>query len=230
MSEVSGDSRPPSPQSPQSPQAPPQPPPRIDYEVREVTKPSREPKKTPTGKRAYLTPEQIERSKLNLAKAKENKEYYKKVRQELGLGARDPIPEKYKRTTKTHKPLVYEESEKKEIVDPEEVEALKAEVKEKAQEQEKEKALGITKKDSQKTKREKELSRALKEQKLAKIVRTEISEALFQRQAMKTQLKMQQQMEREEEKKRGEQKVEEAEEPPKKQMRMRLSDGRIITI
>ena len=110
-------------------------------------------------------------SKLNLAKAKENKDYYKKVRQELGLGARDPIPEKYKRPTKTHKPKVYEEIEKKEIVDPEEVEALKAEVKEKAQEQEKNKALGITKKDSEKTKREKELSRELKEQKLAKIVR-----------------------------------------------------------
>jgi hypothetical protein len=225
MSDVSGDSGPPSPQSP-SPQSPPPPAPRIDYEVREVTKPSREPKKTPTGKRAYLTPEQIERSKLNLAKAKENKDYYKKVRQELGLGARDPIPEKYKRPTKTHKPKVYEEAEKKEIVDPEEVETLKAEVKEKAQEQEKNKALGITKKDSEKTKREKELSRELKEQKLAKIVRTEISEALFQRQALKTQLKMEQKMEKEAEKKQDEV----HEDQPKKQMRMRLSDGRIITI
>ena len=226
MEDVSGDSGPPSPLSPQSPPPPPPPAPRIDYEVREVTKPSREPKKTPTGKRAYLTPEQIERSKLNLAKAKENKDYYKKVRQELGLGARDPIPEKYKRPTKTHKPKVYEEAEKKEIVDPEEVETLKAEVKEKAQEQEKNKALGITKKDSEKTKREKELSRELKEQKLAKIVRTEISEALFQRQALKTQLKMEQKMEKEAEKKQDEV----HEDQPKKQMRMRLSDGRIITI
>jgi hypothetical protein len=227
MSDVSGDSGPPSPLSPQSPPPPPPPAPRIDYEVREVTKPSREAKKTPTGKRAYLTPEQIERSKLNLAKAKENKDYYKKVRQELGLGARDPIPEKYKRPTKTHKPKVYEEIEKKEIVDPEEVETLKAEVKEKAQEQEKNKALGITKKDSEKTKREKELSRELKEQKLAKIVRTEISEALFQRQALKTQLKMEQKMEKEAEKKQDEVREEEQ---PKKQMRMRLADGRIITI
>ena len=227
MEEVSGDSGPPSPVSPQSPQPPPPPAPRIDYEVREVSKPSREPKKTPTGKRAYLTPEQIERSKLNLAKAKENKDYYKKVRQELGLGARDPIPEKYKRPTKTHQPKVYKETETKEIVDPEEVETLKAEVKEKAQEQEKNKALGITKKDTEKTKREKELSRELKEQKLAKIVRTEISEALFQRQALKTQLKMQQKMEKEEKKK---EEVQEDEQPPKKQMRMRLADGRIITI
>ena len=226
MSDVSRDSGPPLPLSPQSPPPPPPPAPRIDYEVREVTKPSREPKKTPTGKRAYLTPEQIERSKLNLAKDKENKDYYKKVRQELGLGARDPIPEKYKRPTKTHKPKVYEEAEKKEIVDPEEVETLKAEVKEKAQEQEKNKALGITKKDSEKTKREKELSRELKEQKLAKIVRTEISEALFQRQALKTQLKMEQKMEKEAEKKQDEV----HEDQPKKQMRMRLSDGRIITI
>ena len=227
MSDVSGDSGPPSPQSPPSPQPPPPPAPRIDYEVREVTKPSREPKKTPTGKRAHLTPEQIERSKLNLAKAKENKDYYKKVRQELGLGARDPIPEKYKRPTKAHKPKVYEETEKKEIVDPEEVEVLKQEVKEKAQEQEKNKALGITKKDSEKTKREKELSRELKEQKLAKIVRTEISEALFQRQALKTQLKMQNKMEKEAEQKKDE---EQEVEPPKRQMRMRLSDGRIITL
>ena len=157
----------------------------------------------------------------------ENKDYYKKVRQELGLGARDPIPEKYKRPTKAHKPKVYEETEKKEIVDPEEVEVLKQEVKEKAQEQEKNKALGITKKDSEKTKREKELSRELKEQKLAKIVRTEISEALFQRQALKTQLKMQNKMEKEAEQKKDE---EQEEEPPKKQMRMRLSDGRIITV
>ena len=105
MEDVSGDSGPPSPLSPQSPQPPPPPAPKIDFEIREVSKPSREPKKTPTGKRAYLTPEQIERSKLNLAKAKENKDYYKQVRQELGLGARDPIPEKYKRPTKAHKPL-----------------------------------------------------------------------------------------------------------------------------
>ena len=111
-------------------------------------------------------------------------------------------------------------------MDPEEVETLKAEVKEKAQEQEKNKALGITKKDSEKTKREKELSRELKEQKLAKIVRTEISEALFQRQALKTQLKMEQKMEKEAEKKQDEV----HEDQPKKQMRMRLSDGRIITI
>ena len=82
------------------------------------------------------------------------------------------------------------------------------------------------KKDTTKTKREKELSRELKEQKLAKIVRTEISEALFQRQALKTQLKMQQKMEKEEGKK---EEVQE-EEQPKKQMRMRLADGRIITI
>ena len=129
MEDVSGDSGPPSPLSPQSPQPPPPPAPKIDFEIREVSKPSREPKKTPTGKRAYLTPEQIERSKLNLAKAKEHKDYYKQVRQELGLAARDPIPEKYKRPTKTHKPKVYEEAEKKEIVDPEEVETLKAEVK-----------------------------------------------------------------------------------------------------
>lgn len=63
------------------------------------------------------------------ALARESKQYYREIRKELGLGARDPVPEKFIRR-KTYKPVVFEEKEK-EILANEDIALLKKEVREK---------------------------------------------------------------------------------------------------
>jgi len=61
--------------------------------------------------------------------ARESKQYYREIRKELGLGARDPVPEKFIRR-KTYKPVVFEEKEK-EILANEDIPLLKKEVRDK---------------------------------------------------------------------------------------------------
>jgi hypothetical protein len=61
--------------------------------------------------------------------ARESKQYYREIRKELGLGARDPVPEKFIRR-KTYKPVVFEEKEK-DILANEDIPLLKKEVRDK---------------------------------------------------------------------------------------------------
>jgi hypothetical protein len=63
------------------------------------------------------------------ALARESKQYYREIRKELGLGARDPVPEKFIRR-KTYKPVVFEEKEK-DILANEDIPLLKKEVRDK---------------------------------------------------------------------------------------------------
>jgi hypothetical protein len=203
----------------------------IDIVVKEVKK------KTPSGKRGNLSEEAKENARLNLKKAAENKAYYRRIRMDLGLGARDPIPAKYKLPTKTYAPLKYPENKTKEVIDANEnVSELKKESARAKKKQEEESALGITKKDSDKSKREKQLSRELKNAQIANLVRDTINDAMHQRAAIKAQLKEQQaaadrevaEKERRDAEQTNREKL--AASNKRKPTRMRLSDGRIIEI
>lgn len=193
-------------------------------------------KKTPTGKRANLSEEAKENARLNLQKAAANKAHYKKVRQDLGLGARDPIPEKYKLPTKTYAPLKYAENKKKEIVDANEnVAELKKESAAAKVKKTQDAALGIKPSMSAKSAREKELSRQVKEANLARLVRNEINDAMFQRSALKAQMKAQEKADNEAAKKEMMEQEQIQREKvsasnKRKVTRMRLSDGRIIEV
>ena len=164
---------------------------------------------------------QREKARAAMKMANERRMYYRQVRQELGLAARDPIPEKYKKETAAYKPIVYEEKKDKQIVKPDEVKDLQKESKAKKAEQVKRKVQGLTSKDA-------ELKREAKDARIAKVVRDEMNDILTQRSQMKAHLKMEMQAEKPDQGKHSDttQKAKPKREPKK----FRLSDGRYIEI
>ena len=166
---------------------------------------------------------QREKAREAMKLANERRMYYRQVRQELGLGARDPIPEKYKKETAAYKPLVYEEKKDKQIVKSDEVKELKQESKAKKDQAMKRKAQGITTKQD-------EIKREAKEARIAKVVRDEMNSILTHRSAMKAHLKME--MDAEKKKPNQDQHADTTEKakPKRETKKFRLSDGRYIEI
>ena len=164
---------------------------------------------------------QREKARAAMKMANERRMYYRQVRQELGLAARDPIPEKYKKETAAYKPIVYEEKKEKQIVKPEEVTELKKESKAKKAEAVKRRVQGLTSKDA-------ELKREAKDARIAKVVRDEMNDILTQRSQMKAHLKMQMKAEKPDQGKHSD--TTEKAKPKREPKKFRLSDGRVIEI
>lgn len=137
-----------------------------------------------------LTDAQKQAARERVLKAAERKAHYRKIRQELGIGARDPIPEKYKLPTKVREKVVFAEAETKEIVQGD-IQELREESMATKVRQEHERALGISAKASTKSQREKALSREAKELRISQVVRQAVDEALLHRSAIKSHLKSQ---------------------------------------
>jgi hypothetical protein len=74
-----------------------------------------------------LTDEQREKLKLNIKRAQETREKYKTIRKELGLGPKDPIPDKYliEKAQGYKKNQPYDKIEKKITKDDDEEELVK---------------------------------------------------------------------------------------------------------
>ena len=191
--------------------------------IREVTPKGR------TGKpKRVISEAQREKARESMKLAQERKQYYKQVRQELGLGARDPIPEKYLKQTAHYKPKVYEEKKEKEIVNPDEdIKEIKKEVTLKKVKQQQQKNI---------LSRDKALKQEAKEARLAKVIRDEVNDILTHRSAMKAHLKMEMQAEKAEKAEKEKLNQEEhsntnQKAKPKRELkRFRLSDGRYIDV
>lgn len=183
-----------------------------------------------TGKpKRVISEAQREKARESMKLAQERKKYYKQVRQELGIGARDPIPEKYMKETSHYKPKVYEEKKEKEIVKPDEdMKEIKREVGLKKVKQQQEKSL---------LSRDKAQKQETKELRMAKVIRDEVTSILTHRSAMKAHLKMEMQAEKEEkqEKKHKPDQDEHSDtnqkaKPKREPKRFRLPDGRYIDV
>jgi hypothetical protein len=194
--------------------------------IREVTPKGR------TGKpKRVISEAQREKARASMKLAHERKQYYKQVRQELGLGARDPIPQKYLKETSHYKPKVYEEKTDKEIVQPDEdLKAIKKEVGIKRVKQQQEKSL---------LSRDKALKQEAKEARIAKVVRDEVNDILTHRSAMKAHLKMemkaeQAQAQQAEKAKKPDQDdhsdTNKKAKPAREPKRFRLADGRVLEV
>jgi len=184
----------------------------------------------PPPKRRALTDAQKQAARERVLKAAERKTHYRKIRQELGLGARDPIPEKYKLPTKVREKVVFEESDAKEIVKEGEVKELREESKATKVRQEHERALGISAKASSKSQREKALSREAKELRISQVVRQAVDEALLHRSAIKSHLKSQYIDKPQERPKEARNNPRGKPAEQRGSMRMRLPDGRVLQL
>ena len=194
--------------------------------IREVTPKGR------TGKpKRVISETQREKARESMKLAQERKKYYKQVRQELGIGARDPIPEKYMKQTSHYKPKVYEEKKEKEIVKPDEdMKEIKREVGLKKVKQQQEKSL---------LSRDKAQKQETKELRMAKVIRDEVTSILTHRSAMKAHLKMEMKAEKEQaqqaEKKAKPDQDDHSDtnkraKPKREPKRFRLPDGRYIDV
>ena len=192
--------------------------------IREVTPKGR------TGRpKRVISEAQREKARASMKLAQERKLYYKQVRQELGLGARDPIPEKYLKETSHYKPKVYEEKAEKQIVKPDEdIKEIKREVGLKKIKQQQEKSL---------LSRDKALKREAKESRMAKVIRDEVNDILTHRSAMKAHLKMEMQAEKAEKEEKENKpnqddhsNTNQKAKPKRELKRFRLADGRVLEV
>lgn len=177
-----------------------------------------------TGKpKRVISEAQREKARASMKLAQERKQYYRQVRQELGLGARDPIPQKYVKETYHYKPKVYEEKMEKEIVKPDEdLKEIKKEVGIKRVKQQQEKSL---------LSRDKALKQEAKEARIAKVVRDEVNDILTHRSAMKAHLKMEMQAEKAKKPDQDDHSdTNKKAKPAREPKRFRLSDGRYIDL
>ena len=119
-----------------------------------------------------IPPERLEKLRENAKKALQTKAKYKKIREELGLGARDPIPTRYL-DRKEYKPVVYSKAEPK-ITAGEDHESLRREVHEIK-----------LKKKQQYEDEPKRVKRELKENRMREIVRNEMESVITQKEQRK---------------------------------------------
>jgi hypothetical protein len=166
-----------------------------------------------------LSEEEIQRRKDALAKGRETRAKYLKIRKELGLKAKDPIPDKYLEPKnegykeKEYEPEPAESREvTKDIPDEERAELVK---------ESKSKRAPKVVPETMST-REKELKKQLKMEEVSRVVRQEIEDALFRRSEYKRMMKPKDPPK--DEPPKEEQKIER--EPPKR-LRVRGSDGRV---
>lgn len=169
-----------------------------------------------------LSEEEIQRRKDALAKGRETRAKYLKIRKELGLKAKDPIPEKYlEPKSEGYKEREYEpepaESREvtKDVPDEERAELVK--------ESKAKRAPKVVPEKQAMSAREKELKKQLKMEEVSRVVRQEIEDALFRRSEYKRMMKPK---EAPKDDPHQEQKIEREPEPPKR-LRVRGSDGRI---
>lgn len=166
-----------------------------------------------------LSEEEIQRRKDALAKGRETRAKYLKIRKELGLAAKDPIPDRYLEPKsegykeKQYEPEPAESREVTKDIPDEEREALVKESKAK-------RAPRVV--PEKQTTREKELKRQLKMEEVSRVVRQEIEDALFRRSEYKRMMKP-----KEAPKEEPEPKEHKIEREPPRRLRVRGADGRI---
>jgi hypothetical protein len=170
-----------------------------------------------------LSADEIQRRKDALAKGRETRAKYLKIRKELGLKAKDPIPDKYLDPKsegykeKEYDPEPAESREvTKDIPDEERAELVK--------ESKAKRAPKVIPEKQAMSAREMELKKQLKMEEVSRVVRQEIEDALFRRSEYKRMMKPPKDDPKDEPPK--EQKIEREPEPPKR-LRVRGADGRI---